>query len=153
MPDINLAPSRLSPQSCGVNSSLHVIPRLPPLPSPPDFGPDPRQQLFRGVSSSLSATTGSAVAANVTQGFHASRVDLASLKSTLEAGIREFTKATLLVRWEDDVRDWMHAVLRSHVQRQKQRTLTCHDEGVHVRIETQDDLGYYVYEWDVFPGR
>lgn len=101
----------------------------------------------------MSSATGNAAAVNLSLGFHASRVDLASLKSTMETGIREFTKATLQARWEDDVRDWMHSVLRSHVQRQKQRTLTCHDDGVHVRIETQDDFGYYVYEWDVFPGR
>jgi hypothetical protein len=136
-----------------VTSSLHVIPRLPTVPEPPDFGSDPRQQVFLGVAQALSGRTGAAVSANLTQGFHAARVDLAALKAALESGISEFTKATLSARWEVDVRDWMHALLRSHVQRCKQRTLEQHENGVHVRIETQDDLGYYSYEFDVFPGR
>jgi hypothetical protein len=146
-------PSARAAYTVPVTSSLVVIPRLPQPPEPPNFGPDPRQQVFLGVAQALSSATGANTSVNVARGFHAARVDLAALKSVLEAGLLEFTKATLLARWGDDLQDWMHAVLRSHVQRQKQRTVTCHDEGIHVRLETQDDLGYYSYEFDVFPGR
>ncbi|MCC6810752.1 MAG: hypothetical protein IT381_25205 [Deltaproteobacteria bacterium] len=75
------------------------------------------------------------------------------MKDALEHGIRQFTKAQLRARWEDDVRDWMHEVLRAWVQRCNQRTLECLENGVHVELETQDDRGYYRYVFDVFPGR
>ena len=61
--------------------------------------------------------------------------------------------AQLKERWTEDIRDWMHALLRTWVQRCKRRSLRYRGNGVHVVLETQDDHGYYQYEFDVFPGR
>jgi hypothetical protein len=90
---------------------------------------------------------------NVSRGFHAASVGLAELKAAMESGIREFTIDQLHARWDDDVRTWMHSLLRLWLQRCKARRLELRENGILVELETQDDRGYYGYRFDVFPGR
>jgi len=133
------------------------IPRLPPPPSPPALGGDPRQETFTRVVSNLQPVAANAdmhlAAVNTSTGYCAAAVDIGALKDALECGLKDFTLAQVRERWSDDVCAWMHSVVRTWVQRCKRRKLTCEDRGVHVLLETQDDHGYYRYEFDVLPGK
>lgn len=130
---------------------------MPKAPVAPVRGPDPRQQNFEQVVNAIDAAArksdASIASANVSQGFHAARVDLGELKNALEFGVRKFTVAQLHARWEEDVRTWMHSLIRLWVQRCKSQRLELRENGIAVELETQDDHGYYVYRFDVFPGR
>jgi hypothetical protein len=86
------------------------------------------------------------------KGFPASGVDLGRLKSALERGIKHFNAQQLEER-SDEVRDWMRRAISSWVQRYKRLKIELAGDGLRIEIETQDDHGYYVYRFDVFPGR
>lgn len=92
-------------------------------------------------------------AANTSRGFPASRVDLGSLQSGLEEGLKRFDMKLVRSRWDEDVAGWMTRFLTSWVQRRRGIRFRLARNGIHVRLETQDDRGYYRYEFDVFPGR
>jgi hypothetical protein len=47
----------------------------------------------------------------------------------------------------------MVSAIRAWVQRCKLMTIRPRREGIHVSLQTQDDHGYYRYEFDVLPGR
>jgi hypothetical protein len=47
----------------------------------------------------------------------------------------------------------MLRLLRAWVQRYKHAKIRRREQGVRVEFETQDDHGYYVYGFDVFPGQ
>jgi hypothetical protein len=89
---------------------------------------------------------------NFATGFYASAVDLGRLQAALGRGIARLNMAQVEARW-DEIRTWMSGVLRAWVQRYKMVHIERRETGVHVRLETQDDRGYYSYEFDVFPGR
>ena len=88
-------------------------------------------------------------AVNTSTGFHAAKVDVGALKDVLERGVRDFTSAQLQERWSEDVAAWMHTVIRTWVQRCKRRRLICEGSGIHLQLETQDDHGYYQYDFEV----
>ena len=67
-------------------------------------------------------------------------------------GIARLDMRQVEARW-DEVREWMRGVLRTWVQRYKMLNIERHENGIRVEIETQDDCGYYLYGFDVFPGR
>lgn len=52
-------------------------------------------------------------------------------------------------RWDRDLRDWLCTSLPRWIQRTKQITTKLHKNGISVEIETQDDLGYYRYGFDL----
>lgn len=56
-------------------------------------------------------------------------------------------------RWDDDVMTWICMMIRSWVQRCKEMHFDVRELGIHIILETQDDKGYYKYEFDAFPGR
>jgi hypothetical protein len=89
---------------------------------------------------------------NLSTGFHASAVDVGRLQAALEDGLRRFDDAQLESRWHE-IFDWICRVARSWVQRGKQVRIERRQAGIHLHLETQDDLGYYKYEFDVFPRR
>lgn len=89
---------------------------------------------------------------NLSTGFHASAVDVGRLQGALENGLRRFDDAQLESRWSE-IFDWICRVARSWVQRCKQMRIERRQAGIHLQLETQDDLGYYKYEFDVFPRR
>jgi hypothetical protein len=80
------------------------------------------------------------------------RGELGRLKSALERGVKHFNVLQLEERW-DEVRDWMCRAISSWVQRYKRLKIERAGDGLRIEIETQDDHGYYVYRFDVFPGR
>ncbi|HLM75045.1 MAG TPA: hypothetical protein VK459_20185 [Polyangiaceae bacterium] len=47
----------------------------------------------------------------------------------------------------------MCRAISSWVQRYKRLKIERAGDGLRIEIETQDDHGYYVYRFDVFPGR
>ncbi len=56
-------------------------------------------------------------------------------------------------RWNDELFPWILRVLATWVQRRKHVAIERVAEGIHIELETQDDLGYYRYMFDVFPLR
>ena len=132
------------------------IPKLPRVPPPPEAGGDERQGTFEGIAGRLGDAMGDRMAisaANTSRGFPASRVDLGRLQAGLEDGLKRFDMKLVRSRWGEDVSDWMSRFLMSWVQRCKGIHFRLARKGIHVRLETQDDRGYYRYEFDVFPGR
>jgi hypothetical protein len=89
---------------------------------------------------------------NLTEGLHASAVDLGRLQEIAERALRHFTRDRLEERW-DDVFDWLRRFLGRWVQRRKELKIERHDAGIHIDLVTQDDYGYYRYSFDVFPER
>jgi hypothetical protein len=140
-----------------MTSNVVRFPPLPPVPTPPSFPVDPRQQgaarIFARLGSALEGADLVASTANLSSGFPAASVDLARLKDALEAGLAGFNAEQLAARWEVDVRDWVHSVLFRWVQRCKQITARLAPNGIAIELQSQDDRGYYTYRFDVFPGR
>jgi hypothetical protein len=91
--------------------------------------------------------------ANTVNGFPASAVNVGRLKEALESAIAAFDMPLVAERWDADVSRWMGATLMAWVQRCKSIKFDKRERGLRVEIETQDDLGYYEYAFDVFPGK
>jgi hypothetical protein len=138
--------------------ALAPLARFPPLariPAPPRFPPDPRQKRTQKILGGIARVVESEMmiaGPNLVQGFPASGVDLGRLKSALERGIKHFDIRQLQERW-DEVHAWMCRAIGTWVQRHKRLKIELADSGIRVEIKTQDDHGYYVYAFDVFPGR
>lgn len=134
------------------------VARFPPLariPAPPRFPPDPRQKRTRKILGGIARAVESEMITagpNLVKGFPASGVDLGRLKSALERGVKHFDSRQLEER-SDEVRDWMRRAISIWVQRYKRLKIELAGNGLRIEIETQDDHGYYVYGFDVFPGR
>lgn len=132
------------------------FPPLPPIPEPPRVGVDPRQRNLQRITGNLTGLLGGDVhiqSANTTVGFFASAVDLGRLKTVLEGGLQRFDIDTIRARWDVDIRDWIGDLVAGWVQRVKELNFDLRETGVHLRVRTQDDLGYYDYGFDIFPGR
>jgi hypothetical protein len=136
-------------------SDIVHFPPLPPIRIPSDFRPDERQRTFDHAATALTGSIfeGNVAVANSTLGFRASAVDLGAIQTLLNDGLARLSMAQVHQRWEEDVKRWISAALRAWIQRCKEMSFQLADNGVHVSIETQDDHGYYRYEFDVFPGR
>ena len=147
--------TRSTPPPVEAPSKVVRFPPMPPIPAPPRLALDPRQAKLMSLIDRVSAisTTGFAGAApRFATGFYASAVDLGRLQEALARGISRFTMAQVHERW-DEVREWMHGALATWVQRRQFLKLEVRKTGVHVQLETRDDLGTYSYGFDVFPGR
>lgn len=133
------------------------FPPLPERPEPPFCRVDPRQDRFRAIVGNIAAAAGEdafhVAVANTVSGYPASGLDVGRLKTALESGLVSFDMALSLERWETDVFEWLRKTAFAWVQRCKRLTLEPKDTGIRVEIETQDDLGYYTYAFDVFPGK
>lgn len=133
------------------------FPPLPHAPLPPRLPPDPRKRdrnrIVGAISSQLSEGEMQVTLDAGVTGYPASCVNLGQLKDALENALERFSIANLQARWESDVRSFVFSVLRAWVQRAKHVKADLCDEGIAIEIETQDDLGYYHYSFDVFPGR
>ena len=55
-------------------------------------------------------------------------------------------------RWPE-VFDWIGRITSSWVQRRKSMTITRSEEGIAIAMQTQDDLGYYDYAFDMIADR
>lgn len=62
-----------------------------------------------------------------------------------------FDLAQLRDRWDIDVRTWIAHAVVTWVQRCKSVKVDLEELGVHISMHTQDDCGYYAYEFDVMP--
>ena len=136
-------------------SDLVLFPPLPRLASPPRLPADPRQEAAMhvlGIVAGIARTTMHVAGPIFTIGFHASAVDLGKLQGALAHGVARLDATQVKDRW-DEVLAWMLRVLRRWVQRCKTLRVERRAAGIRVRIETQDDHGYYAYGFDVFPGR
>ena len=132
------------------------FPPLPPRPEPPRLPPDERQAVFRLIAGAIVDGAGEGLGvgvANTVSGFPASAVDVGRLKTALESGLAGFSMDLVRQRWDGDVAHGLGRTVLSWVQRCKSLRLDKRDNGVRVEIETQDDLGYYTYAFDVFPGK
>lgn len=96
---------------------------------------------FRHIVANLSGR-GATTAANTGQGFPASAVDLGRLKTVLEVGLQQLDMRQVRERWSEDVFVWLCSAVRAWVQRCKAMTMRPRRDGIHVRLETQDDHGY-----------
>jgi len=128
---------------------------LPAYPDPPIVGPDPRQTRAQRITENLTAALeGSHVAgANFVTGFHAASVDVGRIQAALEAALHRFDEDALTRQWDAQVVAWIHAVLGRWAQRVKSMRVERRGPALRVEMETQDDLGYYTYGFDVFPQR
>jgi len=135
--------------------SVVRFPPLPTIPTPPVVGHDPRQQNTEKILGNLaSALAGEAIVRPAhMSGFRASAVDIGAIQEMLARGIALFDMAAVRERWDDDLRTWFGDVILTWVQRCKLIHMELADNGIRIKIETQDDRGYYTYEFDVFPGR
>jgi hypothetical protein len=152
--DALVAAKTKSKQAPGAGKVI-AFPPLPPVPRPPRLPPDPRQRTAAHIVGSIADMahkTMRVAGPNFATGFHASAVDLGGVQTALGRGIARLDMGQVEARW-DEVRDWMLDVLRVWVQRCKGMNFERHENGVHVELETQDDHGYYSYEFDVFPGK
>ena len=129
------------------DTPLALFPPVAAVPPPPRLGADSRQagsaQLIGRISELV---TGHAEGRgpNLTTGYHASAVDIGKVQRALEDGLRRFDDTALEARW---------SVLRAWIQRVKMMRVERAGGGIRVELETQDDLGYYTYGFDVFPRR
>jgi hypothetical protein len=129
-----------------------LFPPLPEMPEPPVVGSDPRQSNFRGIVGALANATrewGQMSAANLATGYHASAPCLGVIKSAHEKALTHFDMRIVHARWDEDLRHWLSTSLVRWTQRTKQISTTLHTNGIAVEIETQDDLGYYRYGFDL----
>ncbi len=136
-------------------NSVVAFPPLPRVPAPPVLPSDTRQTQAAhiiGVVAKAAQSTMEVSGPNLVRGFHASAVDLGQLQHTLERGLGRFDDAQIESRWSE-VFDWIRRVLRAWVQRCKQMKIERAERGIRIELETQDDLGYYHYAFDVFPSR
>jgi hypothetical protein len=125
-------------------------------PEPPHFPPDPRQDRFQAIVGKITGAAGEGfafAAANTSNGFPASAVDVGRLKTALEGGLASFDMALVRDRWDTDVFDWLNRTVLGWVQRCKVLGLRPGESGIQVEMETQDDLGHYNYSFDVLPGK
>lgn len=131
------------------------FPPLPPAPEPPVLPDDPRQTRAGRVVGALAGIAQQHMrlsGPNLTTGFHASAVDLGALQHALERGLSRFDPAQIESRWSE-VFDWIRRVMSTWVQRYKELRIERRNEGIRIEFQTQDDLGYYDYAFDVFPHR
>ena len=107
------------------------------------------------ISSLAAEVTSAAQTAgpNFATGFYASAVNAGKLQATLERGLSRFSIEQRDARWKDKIFPWILRVLATWVQRRKHVAIERVDDGIHIELETQDDLGYYRYMFDVFPLR
>jgi len=133
------------------------FPPLPPLPQAVAAPPDDRQrtytQIIGNLTDALSGQMGATSSSGVETGYRASAVDLGALQDILSAAIVHFDMEQVRARWSEDLFEWMRAALAVCVQRRKAIRFDLEENGVHVTLDTQDDRGYYRYEFDIFPGR
>lgn len=129
---------------------------LPAIPPPPCFGPDARQETFYRTVRQLTERPpedGEVRVAATDTGYPASAVDLARLQAEIERGLADLSMAEIRSRWTEEILPWLAAFTRAWVQRRKALHADPRGRGIAVRIETQDDFGYYTYAFDIFPGR
>lgn len=120
------------------------------------MGPDDRQRFSTHIINNLINQLATPVEGSDREkpyGFRASAVDLGVLQSLLNDGLRYFSMEDVRERWEIDVLRWLSGAIHAWVQRPKLMHFDLRDLGIHVLLETQDDHGYYNYEFDIFPGR
>jgi hypothetical protein len=67
--------------------------------------------------------------------------------------ISTWTMEMVRDRWEADLFEWLRQLLRGWVQRCKLMHFEIEGKGIGIQLETQDDRGYYTYEFDAFPGK
>jgi hypothetical protein len=70
----------------------------------------------------------------------------------MERGLRRFTGQQIADRW-DEVFAWLLRVVDRWAQRRKRVKIERLGDGIRVELQTQDDLGYYEYGFDVFANR
>lgn len=130
---------------------------LPPIPEPPSFGPDPRQETFYDIvgnlDSALSGAEGEVRVASTATGFPASAVNLGRLQSEIERALAGWSMKEVRGRWRDEVFPWIAAFTRTWVQRRSILRLTRARSGIRIVLDAKDDYGYYHYVFDVFPNR
>jgi hypothetical protein len=131
------------------------FPPLPEIPQPPETSPDKRQQTFHRIVGRIADDLfddDRLATANTAYGYRASAVDLGALQDLLGGAIRRFDIAQVRDRWNEDLFTWMRRAVFAWVQRCKMLQMTVEENGIRINLETQDDHGYYRYEFDVFPG-
>jgi hypothetical protein len=131
------------------------FPPVPRIPAPPLLPEDTRQsQAARiiGAVAKVAQTSMKVGGPNLAKGFHASAVDLGRLQETLERGLARFDHAQIEARWPE-VLGWIQHVIAAWVQRYKHLKIERGERGISIDIQTQDDLGYYRYAFDVFRRR
>lgn len=131
------------------------FPPFPTIPPAPAGGVDVRQRQFRHIAGALADQLlhGAAGGANVISGFRASAVDLGALQNVLNGGLSRRTMHDVRDRWDSDAGRWVSGVILAWVQRVKEMSFQLAELGVHVSLQTQDDHGSYLYQFDIFPGR
>jgi hypothetical protein len=138
-------------------ADLIQFPPLPAIPDPPTGLHDERQSTFRriagGLAEELSGSAGGFGTANVTTGYPASAVDLGGIQDVIETALHRFDMAQVRSRWTDTLFPWLRRMLLTWIQRCKSIHFDLEEKGIRLQLQTQDDRGYYHYEFDVFPGR
>ena len=83
----------------------------------------------------------------------AADVRVGALQELLEAMIVEFDMDSLRPEWSEGIQSELMRAIEQWVQRLRELTVELRENGIHVKMQTQDDRGYYRFAFDVFPGR
>ena len=78
---------------------------------------------------------------------------MGQLQQMIDDAISTWTMDMVRDRWKADLFEWLHQLLRGWVQRCKHMQFDIEGKGIGIHLETQDDRGYYNYDFDAFPGR
>jgi len=138
-------------------SEVVRFPPLPPVPIPPSGPLDERQNTFRriigNITGELFQQDGEVGVVSMVTGYRASAVDVGQLQQMIDDAISTWTMDMVRDRWKADLFEWLHQLLRGWVQRCKHMQFDIEGKGIGIHLETQDDRGYYNYDFDAFPGR
>ena len=131
-------------------NGIHARP-LPPIPEPPCFGPDPRQEeFFREVGRLLDRVGGDSDFETVSltdwSGFPAASVDLGRIADLVRRAFGEWSTAELESRWDVSVQPWIHHLLSVWVQRLQRREIRLlPGRAIELFLMTRDDAGDYSF--------
>ncbi len=138
-------------------SEVVQFPPLPPIPTPPSGPLDERQATFRriigNITDELFQQEGEVGVVSTVTGFRASAVDVGQLQQMINDAISTWTMEMVRDRWKEDLFGWLRQLLRAWVQRCKEMRFEIEGNGIAIHLETQDDRGYYGYDFDAFPGK
>jgi hypothetical protein len=121
--------------------------RTPPIPEPPRFAPDPRQQRASRVVSGFHTAEPEAGPA-VRTGYPAAAVDLGALQRVIEEALADL-EPVFMERWPE-IEEWLGQCIRAWVQRCKSKSFSLRQRVIEIAVETQDDHGHYRYVFEVF---
>jgi len=124
---------------------------LPPIPEPPSFGPDPRQEAFFKEVGRLLDRCGEesefeTLSLTDWTGYPAASLDLGRVSDLVQRAFGDWSTAELENRWDDSVQPWIHHLLSVWAQRLQRREIRLlPGRVIELFLMTRDDRGDYSF--------